>query len=65
MRVLAALVITLALAGCPREIDAPPAAGDPCSATSDCNPPGQSCGELRLCVYDRCEEGHSLRIPCR
>lgn len=50
--------------GCPREIVAPPPAGSPCTTTEDCNA-GLTCGELRACVGDRCEEGHSIRVPCR
>ncbi|GAB4197559.1 MAG: hypothetical protein OHK0013_05850 [Sandaracinaceae bacterium] len=55
----------LNLGGCPRELVAPPAAGDPCEQTADCNPEGLDCGELRLCVGGRCEHGRSLRVPCR
>jgi hypothetical protein len=54
-----------ALGGCPRELAAPPAAGDPCEDTADCNPDGLDCGELRVCVGGRCETGRSLRVPCR
>jgi hypothetical protein len=59
------VLAALALAGCPRELEPPPAAGDPCVDVSDCNPSGMSCGELRMCVGGRCEADRSLRIPCR
>ena len=55
----------LALAGCPRELEPPPAAGDVCEEQAECNPPGMTCGELRLCVGGRCEAGRSLHVPCR
>jgi hypothetical protein len=66
MRPLPWLVLAaLALGGCPRELEPPPAAGDPCVEVSDCNPDGMSCGELRMCVGGRCEAERSLRVPCR
>ncbi len=58
------MLLGASLSGCPRELAAPPAAGDPCTTTEDCNL-GLSCGELRACVGGRCEEGHSIRVPCR
>ena len=62
---LFALLVMLGMSlGCPREIVAPPPAGSPCTTTEDCNA-GLSCGELRACVGERCEEGHSIRVPCR
>lgn len=62
---LFALGVLLSMSlGCPREIVAPPPAGSPCTTTEDCNA-GLTCGELRACVGDRCEEGHSIRVPCR
>lgn len=63
-RILFALVVTLTSVGCPREIVAPPPAGSPCTTTEDCNA-GLTCGELRACVGERCEEGRSIRVPCR
>lgn len=62
---LALASLAVALGGCPRELTAPPAAGDPCVEHADCNPAGLTCGELRLCVGGHCEEGRSLRVPCR
>jgi hypothetical protein len=64
------LIVLLALAGvvlggCPRELVAPPAAGDPCVENADCNPEDVTCGELRLCVGGHCEQGSSLHVPCR
>lgn len=58
-------VAVLALSGCPRELEPPPAAGTVCEAHAECNPPEMTCGELRLCVGGRCEAGHSLHVPCR
>lgn len=57
------LMLSISL-GCPREIVAPPPAGSPCTTTEECNA-GLTCGELRACVGNRCEEGHSIRVPCR
>ena len=61
---LFALGVMLLSLGCPREIVAPPPAGSPCTTTDDCNA-GLTCGELRACVGERCEEGRSIRVPCR
>ncbi|MBN8616537.1 MAG: hypothetical protein J0L92_38485 [Deltaproteobacteria bacterium] len=55
----------IALGGCPRELEPPPAAGDPCATETDCNPSGVTCGALRLCVGGHCEAGQSLHVPCR
>jgi len=68
MRVWLVLLLTLGsvvLVGCPRELEPPPAAGDPCEENAECNPDGLTCGELRLCVGGRCEAERSLRVPCR
>jgi hypothetical protein len=62
---LRGMVLGALLAGCPRELEPPPAGGEPCAETSDCNPGAPRCGELRLCVGGRCEVGRSLRVPCR
>ena len=56
------VVLAFLLAGCPREVDVPPAHGDPCAALDDCN--DRACGDLRACVDGFCEEGMSVYIPC-
>jgi len=62
---LLALGVMLGMSlGCPREIVAPPPPGAPCTTTEDCNA-GLTCGELSACVGNRCEEGRSIRLPCR
>lgn len=60
---LGSLAIGSMLLGCPTELGVPDAAGDVCSDTVDCNP-GQTCGELRACVLQRCEAEPSLLVPC-
>lgn len=69
-RTVLALLVSLAVPGCPREPDAPdPLSGTPCTTLDDCNP-GRECGALKLCVDARegesgfCEEGASLILPC-
>lgn len=62
--VLALATGCLALAGCPREPDAPePGMGEPCEQLADCNPDG-SCGVLTLCVDGFCAEEPTLVRPC-
>lgn len=61
---------SLALAGCPRELQPPPP-GDAatCMVLADCNE-GRTCGALSLCVGDGagatgyCEREPSLAVPC-
>jgi hypothetical protein len=66
LRLLVSLaLVSVVLTGCPRELEPPPSAGEPCEENADCNPAGVSCGELTLCVGGRCEAGRSLRVPCR
>jgi hypothetical protein len=68
--VVVALLLCVALPGCPREPDAPdPLSGTPCNTLDDCNE-GRTCGALTLCVDARegesgyCELGASLVRPC-
>ena len=63
-RLVAATVLALSLAGCPREAQPPPP-GDarPCEAHADCNA-GRTCGLLALCVGGFCEEETSVAVPC-
>ena len=59
-----AIVLALALTGCPRQVTAPePMGTTPCRQLTDCNP-GASCGALRLCVEGFCEAEPSLVRPC-
>ena len=60
-----ALVLPLLalLAGCPRDVDEPPGAGDPCERIEDCNV--SACGALRACVEGFCENRQSVHVPCR
>lgn len=63
---MAACVIAcglLALAGCPRDLEIPDAAGPACMSTLDCND-GLTCGTLRACVLAHCEADASLAVPC-
>lgn len=60
------IALSLAVTGCPREVQDPsPGDGPPCDVLADCNG-GSSCGEepLRACVDSLCEQTPSLVRPC-
>lgn len=66
LRFLAASLLILGSAGCPREVQEPePGEATPCDTLADCNG-GRACGSvpLRACVDGLCEEQPSLVIPC-
>jgi hypothetical protein len=56
-----ALPALFALAGCPSPPEATRDGGTPCSTESDCNPPGTTCGAIRLCVLNFCAEQTVVR----
>lgn len=63
-RLLAAAVLAVSLAGCPREVQPPPpGAARVCEDHPDCNE-GRTCGLLALCVGGFCEEEGTLAVPC-
>lgn len=66
---LARLVVAIGfvlVAGCPRDpavVDRPVAA-TPCSSAADCNPGGATCGLVRACVDQRCEDEPTRTVHC-
>jgi len=50
------LGLIVSLTGCPPEGGAIRDGGTHCSSSSDCNPAGQVCGALRLCVARFCTD---------
>ncbi len=63
-RLTLALGLMLGLAGCPRELQAPPPGdGLACERIEDCNA-GRTCGELRICVGGFCEDTPSHVVVC-
>jgi hypothetical protein len=59
---LAALLGAL-LAGCPAPPSATRDGGTPCHNMTDCNPAGQTCGELQRCILGFCSED-TMVVAC-